>query len=114
MKEIKKFFDYLIFAILTALPTFVFADDPSITPLPATSLSTLLGRVKNAILAIAGTIVVICLIIAGLLFATAGGDKEKVTKARQWLFNAILGVIVILLANSIIIIIQNIVASGNV
>lgn len=110
MKKIKKISKYLA---LVLLPTFALAaSSPNISPLPTTSLTTLLGNIQKAILTIAGTIILICLIIAGVLFATAGGDKGRVEAAKQWLTNAIYGILVILLANSIIYIITRVVSTG--
>jgi len=105
MKKIKKISKYLPLALL---PTMVLAAE-SVTPLPTMSLEKLLQNIQNVILAITGTIILICLIIAGVLFATAGGDKNRVESAKQWLVNAIYGVLIIVLANTIIYIIKLIV-----
>lgn len=45
---------------------------------------------------------VIMVVYAGFMFLTAGGDAEKITKARNALMYAVIGVVVALLARSIV------------
>lgn len=49
-------------------------------------------------LLVAGALVVIYLVYGGILYITAGGDAEKATKGRTAVINAIIGLIIILLA----------------
>lgn len=46
----------------------------------------------------AGALVVIYLIYGGIMYVTAGGDAEKATKGRTAVINAIIGLIIVLLA----------------
>jgi len=52
----------------------------------------------NTTLLLAGAVAVIYLVYGGMLYITAGGDAEKATKGRTSLINAIVGIIIILLA----------------
>lgn len=57
------------------------------------------------LMAVAGTF----LIVAGLMWVTAGGNPEKVNKARQMLVNALIGVAIGLLARGIVMVIDSII-----
>ena len=61
-------------------------------------LKEMVARGINAALWFAGALAVIYLIYGGMLYITAGGDAEKATKGRTALINAIIGIIIILLA----------------
>jgi len=61
--------------------------------------------VFNILLVIAG----IFLIVAGYFFVTGGGEPEKVTKARQMLINALIGVAIAVAAKGLVMLVQNIV-----
>lgn len=47
---------------------------------------------------IAGFLAVVYLVYAGILYITAGGDPAKAEKARTGIINAIIGIIIIVLA----------------
>lgn len=49
-------------------------------------------------LGIAGSVAVLYLIVGGFLYITAGGDEGKLEKAKGTIKNAIIGVVIILLA----------------
>ncbi len=55
-------------------------------------------RIVNFLLLLAGIIAVVYLVYGGLLYITAGGDAEKATKGRTALINAVIGIVIILLA----------------
>lgn len=64
----------------------------------STDLLNVIAWGINAALLLAGAIAVIYLVYGGILYITAGGDAEKATKGRTSLINAIVGIIIILLA----------------
>lgn len=64
----------------------------------STQLLDIIAKVVNALLLFAGIIAVIYLIYGGLLYITAGGDAEKATKGRTAIINAVIGVVIILVA----------------
>jgi len=64
-------------------------------------LETMIGRIINIVLGAAGVVLLGLLLYAGFLWMTAGGDKEKVTKARGMIFNAIIGLLITVLAFAI-------------
>ncbi len=67
-------------------------------PDPSTIFDTLIGKVMGWVLAIIALIAFIYLIINGVKYITAGGDAAKATEARTGILNAIIGVVVVLIA----------------
>lgn len=63
-----------------------------------TGLTDVAMNVVKWIILLAGLIAVVYLIWGGLLYITAGGDAEKATKGRTAIINAIIGIVIILLA----------------
>lgn len=74
--------------------------------------SSLITFVVNVILIVAALAAFIYLIIAGFQYITAGGDAEKATKARTGIINAIIGIIVILLAYGVLTYVAGLFTSG--
>jgi hypothetical protein len=70
--------------------------------------------ILNWFLIIAGAIAVIYLIYGGVLYITAGGDAEKATKGRTAVINAVIGVVIILLALVIVSWVNSLVSTGTV
>lgn len=60
-----------------------------------TDLITIIGRIINILLGLLGIILLSLLIYAGYLYMTSGGDPEKVAKAKNYIRNAIIGLIII-------------------
>jgi tetrahydromethanopterin S-methyltransferase subunit G len=55
----------------------------------------------NAFLTLLGIIAVILIVYGGFLWMTAGGNEERITKAKKILYNAAIGLIIIIMAYSI-------------
>ena len=68
----------------------------------ASDVITIINRIGNWIFAVLLAIAGIMLILAGFFWVTAGGDPASVLKARQMLTNAIIGVVVALLAKGMV------------
>ena len=73
------------------------------------SLSQLIHALENAAGLVFGGIAVIAFIVAGILFLTAGGNAEKVQAARSAFIWGIAGVVVGILAFSIIAVVGSII-----
>jgi len=71
-------------------------------PPAAGDLWVIIASVTNWFYGIFLALAVIMVIYAGVMFLTAGGDAEKITKARNALMYAVIGVVVALLARSIV------------
>lgn len=72
-----------------------------VDPIVGGSNLTVAGVIKAVItfiLAFAAAIAVLFLVVGGILYMTAGGNDDKVKKARSMIFSAIIGLIVIILS----------------
>ena len=67
------------------------------------------GRITNVILLIVGIVSVIMLIYGGLRYILSGGDSKKVTDAKNTILYAIIGLIVVALAEIITAFVSNII-----
>ena len=91
------------------LPVLVFAQGvPTNAPINAiSSISSLIQYIENLMWVVFGGIAVICFVVAGILFLTSGGQAEKVQTARSAFLWGIAGVIVGIIAYSIVAIIYS-------
>lgn len=64
-------------------------------------LPVLVGNIISAFLGILGIILVVVIIRGGFLYMMAGGNEDQVKKAKQWIINGIIGLILIVLAFAI-------------
>ena len=71
-------------------------------PSPLTGLNGVLYRISTIVAVIAGVIAVIMIIVAGLRYVTSGGDAQKAAEAKKTILGAIIGIVVILAAQTII------------
>lgn len=76
------------------------------------TLGELFTTIIDILLWVVGIIAVIYLIWAGISYITAGGDDAKATKARQSIINAVIGIVVVLLAFVIVGAVGRIFGSG--
>lgn len=60
-----------------------------------TSLQAAMGGLIQQMLGMVGVVLVILIIYGGLMWMTAGGNEEKVTKAKKLLTSAIIGIVII-------------------
>ncbi len=67
----------------------------------SSDLPTIIGGIINVVLGFLGIILLAYILFAGFLWMTAGGDKEKVTKAKEMIKNAIIGLIIVIAAFAI-------------
>jgi len=66
-----------------------------------TSLTATIGRIIRIGLGFLGVVFMLLALYAGFLWMTAGGNEDQVTKARKWLMNAVIGLIIIFAAYAI-------------
>jgi hypothetical protein len=83
------------------------ANAPGGTGATIGSLTQIIHDIENAMGLIFGAIAVICFLTAGILFLTAGGVPEKVQAARSAFLWGIAGVIVGIVAFSIVAIVSS-------
>lgn len=61
----------------------------------------IVARVIRAAMGILGTIFLVLTLYAGFLWMTAGGEDEKISKAKKLLYDGVIGLVIILAAYSI-------------
>lgn len=66
------------------------------------SLNGLVGKIVNIISIIVGIIAVIMIIIGGFKYITSGGDAGKVTSAKNTILYAVIGIVIVALAQFIV------------
>lgn len=113
----KKFFSALVLMGLLVVPVVGLADiaapETPDTTAPeliesAADLKTIIDNIGNWVFVILLSVAAIFLIVAGFFFITAGGNPEQVTKARQMLINALIGVAIALGAKGLVAVIGSI------
>lgn len=78
------------------------------------NLCQIIQGIEMAVWIVFGAIAVICFVIAGILFLTAGGTPEKVQAARSAFLWGVAGVVVGIIAFSILAIVSSGIGIGNV
>jgi len=68
------------------------------TPSDSTDVPALVDQVISIILMIAGALAVIYLIYSGILYITAAGNPDAAKKGQQGIINAVIGIVIIILA----------------
>lgn len=98
-------------SVVLLLPALVLAFIPGPIPNPVSGLSVnqLVDVIFSILWPVAVAFFIIMFVIAGFLFATAQGDPEKVKQARQAVIWGVVGVLVALLAWSIVVVIRGLI-----
>jgi len=91
---------FLLLSVFLSLPVVAFAAVTNIQSLMETLVGSVLWSIFTAI-------VVFCFVYSGILFLTASGDSTKLTAARSSFVWGIVGVVVGIMAYSIINILSN-------
>ena len=60
-----------------------------------------IASIINVFMGLLGIVAVVIILIGGFLWMTAGGNEDKVKKAKMWIFSGIIGLIIILSAYAI-------------
>ena len=63
-----------------------------------TSINDFIIRIINILLGVVGIIAVLFLIIGGFRYVTAGGNEESAESGKKTIINAIIGIIIVILA----------------
>ena len=59
------------------------------------------ARIINYLLGLVGTLFVVLIVYAGYLWMTAGGEEQQIEKAKSYLKNGIIGLVIVLAAVAI-------------
>ena len=71
------------------------------TGLQSTPLPAIVGRIINVFLSILGVLFVVLMVYGGYLWMTSYGNSQTVDRAKELIVDAIIGIIIILLAYAI-------------
>ncbi|MCD4762300.1 pilin [bacterium] len=106
-KIIKQVFIVFCLVMILVLPYFVFAgDNPSLGGLKKVqeksgfsvateyTVSTIIGKIIAGFLGLLGTIFIALMLYGGYNWMTAAGDEAKVTKAKNTIRRAIIGLVI--------------------
>lgn len=93
----------LILASVLAVPFFASAQPP----VTIGSISQVISKLEVALWTVFGGLAVVMFVIAGILFLTAQGDPEKVKNARNAFIWGVVGIVVGIMAYSIIAIVSS-------
>ena len=97
----------IAFAVFVFVPHDVFAqtsgleDVGSASGLSTEDLTTVIGRIISVVLGTLGVILLVIMIYAGFLWMTAGGNADQVEKAKKWMINGVVGLIIVLASYAI-------------
>lgn len=80
--------------------------------LPATDIRLIIARIIRAALGLMGVVLVILVIYAGFLWMTAGGNEDQIARAKKFLMNATVGLVIILSAYAIVVFVMRLLGIG--
>ena len=72
------------------------------TGLVNTSLSERVGTFISAVVGFVGVIFLLLMVYGGLTWMTAGGNEEKIGKAKKIIVNSVIGIILVMLSYAIV------------
>lgn len=78
------------------------------------TLGDLIGNIIRLMFFIAGLYALVLLLLGGFEWVSSGGDDKKLTSARGKIFNAIIGLVVMVAVLTLVIILEQVVFGGKV
>ena len=78
----------------------------------AMTLNQVLTLITNTLMVVIGALAVFFIIFGGVKYLTSGGDKDKVTSAKNTILYAVIGLVIALLARVIVQLVLNAMAGG--
>ncbi|MBI5045461.1 MAG: hypothetical protein HZC14_00390 [Candidatus Niyogibacteria bacterium] len=91
MKFLRKYTSYFILNLSMIIPAKYALAAPLANPLQINSISELVNKVANIVMAIGIPVAAVFIIYAGFLFVTAQGSEEQIKKAKTTLYWTIIG-----------------------
>jgi type IV secretory pathway VirB2 component (pilin) len=113
MKKYKKTIKSLLIFLVVAVPLVALAQVTIPNPIGYSSLGELIHAIVSFIRNVALMIAPIIFIIAGLMYYFAGGNPDKAKQATDLIKYALIGLVIILIANGITAIITDIMGINN-
>lgn len=115
-KNIKQIIILVILIAILIIPYLVFAANPTVDKLESVgsefgpyteeveheySIAKIIGLIINTVISLLGVLFVSLIVYAGYNWMTAAGDEAKVTKAKDTIRRAIIGLIIVVSAFAI-------------
>lgn len=72
--------------------------DAGAAGIPVLGGDAILANVLNLAYFVAGTIAVVVIIVAGIMYSTSAGDSGRVTKAKNLLLYSVVGLVIVMSA----------------
>ncbi|MEK7594232.1 MAG: hypothetical protein AAB436_01175 [Patescibacteria group bacterium] len=69
---------------------------------PISGSDGVIARITNIVAIVAGAAAIIVVIVSGMRLTTSGGDAAKVATARNGIINALIGILIIVIARLLI------------
>jgi len=106
-----------VFVVYAQAPSEIFGGASGVSKLPnqfekQTSISDLINRILKILLSIVGFVALIFLVWGGFKYMTASGDEEKVKSAKGTIINALIGLVIVILAYALVAIVYNVIKGG--
>ncbi|TNH21047.1 hypothetical protein FHG89_32460 [Micromonospora orduensis] len=95
--------------VMLAVPAAAYGDTGDPVILAANALPTVIANLQTWVMGILGAVATLFLVLAGVYWATAGGDPAQVDKAKGALKNALVGYGVAVLAPILLQVVRGIV-----
>lgn len=96
LNNMRRLFISLFALTLSLTPSLVLAVTPTLTnPLGTSDVREIVGRVISAALSVVGSLALLIFIYGGFLWLTSRGDTKMVTKGKDTMIWAILGLVII-------------------
>ena len=82
--------------------------------LPSTDIRTIIANIIRVGLGFIGIVLVVLVMYGGFLWMTAGGNSDQIDKAKNVLKNAVIGLVIVLSAYSIVLFVMRVLGIGTV
>ena len=88
-------------------------DDLGLSGAPTTLGASQVGAILDTVYFVAGIVAVVAMVIAGVRYTTSNGDSNQIQSAKNTMFYAIIGLVIIIMAAAITQFVIAGVAAGN-
>lgn len=85
---------------------------PAFSGLQPVDVRITIALIVRAGIGLLGIVVLVIFLYAGFTWMTAGGNDEKITEAKGWMYGAIVGLIIIFLAFAIVTFVINVITGA--
>jgi len=99
--HIKKFLPYLAVALLLIVP-FVVSAEVERGALTKADIASLAQTIADWLYIIGFAVALVIIVVGGIMYMTAGGDEDKVGKAKKLIVSGLIGAAIVLLAGVIL------------